>query len=304
LEKEKRSNNVPAFFVKEKKLAEQGDVTVKSERLDRRTLETIEFYDRTADAYDRVRFASEFGAYVNWVQREVLLKLCDIKETKVLLDLGGGTGRFAVEFAKKCRDVINLDSSRSMLRIAKTKAIREKTYQNMHLIIAEGHYLPFRKNSIDISISINVLLHIPDYLGVIREVARVLRSKGCLVANFPNIHSIPVNFIVQILSHGRYVQRPSGKPPHRSRPPRPRKSKRVRRMPRPYVRWFNIKEMCGGYTRAGLKISKIAGCLIMGSPPYPFPKKFLPIARKLNRLFIFLPVKYASAFLFVKGSKL
>ena len=274
-----------------------------SESLDRRTLETIEFYDRTAETYDRARFASEFGAYVNEVQLEVLFELCNIHESKTLLDLGGGTGRFTVEFAKKCRNVINLDSSRSMLMIAKRKAMDEKVYQNIHLVVAEGHYLPLRKNSIDVCISINVLLHIPDYLEVIREVTRVLNPTGCLAANFPNIHSIPVNFIVQVLSHGRYVQQPSRRPPRPPHLPPPRKSRPTRPMPGPYVRWFNIKEMCGGYTKASLKISKIAGCLIFGSPPYPFHKKFLPIARRLNKLFIFLPIKYASAFLFVKGVK-
>lgn len=58
------------------------------------------------------------------VQQEVqyILEQLNVQKEQVILDLGAGTGTFAIEAARQCSKVYAVDISRVMLEYAKKKA--------------------------------------------------------------------------------------------------------------------------------------------------------------------------------------
>jgi SAM-dependent methyltransferase len=98
-------------------------------------------------------------------------------ETPNVLDLGAGEGSFTLPFLELGAKVVAVDISNSQLDALKTKC--------EHL----GHMLEVRCEDIndairdksekfDIIVVNSFLHHVPDYLGMIREVATVLNSHG------------------------------------------------------------------------------------------------------------------------------
>ncbi len=60
--------------------------------------------------------------YRDKTEKNILLKYLEIRPDFLVADLGCGTGRWAIEFARKCRKVIACDISKPLLDIAKAEA--------------------------------------------------------------------------------------------------------------------------------------------------------------------------------------
>src|SRR6266567_2141000 len=82
-----------------------------------------------------------------------------------VLDLGAGTGRFA-SLLHASNPIVALDSSREMLAIAHATA-------PFACVRADGHRLPLRADTMDVTVIVMVLQHLHNYELVLREVARV-----------------------------------------------------------------------------------------------------------------------------------
>ncbi|MBI5099813.1 MAG: methyltransferase domain-containing protein [Nitrospirae bacterium] len=96
-----------------------------------------------------------------------------------ILDVGTGTGKQAFSFAKKGYDVIGIDLSEAMLKVAR----RKNRYGNVKFEAADAVNLPFEDNSFDVS-CVSFALH--DMFLTIREralkeMARVTKTKGTIV---------------------------------------------------------------------------------------------------------------------------
>ena len=242
---------------------------------------TLEFYEEEAEIYDKVRFTSPVGKLADAIQKEIVLKLCDLDDKSLILDVGTGTGRFAIELAKKGAIVIGLDPSKSMIRLAKSKCIQAKVRENMNLVVADAHKLPFKNDSFDRSVSINVLNHIRDYSRVLEEIVRVLKQKGYVIANFPSIQSfcLPIAFFVNFRKRALF--------------------KNV------YARWFTLGEINASLSRVGLRIQNVTGSLVLVSPPFWKKLSFfiVHIMEKVNILFSSSLLKYFSGNVFIKSQK-
>jgi ubiquinone/menaquinone biosynthesis C-methylase UbiE len=83
-----------------------------------------------------------------------------------ILDVGCGNGIFTLRFANAGAHVTGLDYSRHLLS------------QNSHprLICGDATTLPFGDASFEVVFEANVLHHVPDREGVIREMARTSRQ--------------------------------------------------------------------------------------------------------------------------------
>ena len=79
----------------------------------------LKFYEEEALAYDHKRQADAYGSYLWRRQREAVLDLCGELEHQKLLEVGVGTGRFALELAKKKAEVFGLDATGAMLRVTR-----------------------------------------------------------------------------------------------------------------------------------------------------------------------------------------
>lgn len=90
------------------------------------------------------------------------------KVNSLVLDIGCGTGFFTSKFKK----VVGLDVSRNNLLTAK-QLLPEKDF-----VLADATFLPFKQNSFDGSISMEVLEHISDPVETINEIHRCLVKGG------------------------------------------------------------------------------------------------------------------------------
>lgn len=94
-----------------------------------------------------------------------------------ILELGSGCNDM---LSQVCTGLgVASDLSLEMLR-------RRPVRQGIHGVVTAGERLPFRDASFDGLFSINVLEHVADLEGVIRECGRVLRAGGLWLAITPN----------------------------------------------------------------------------------------------------------------------
>ena len=89
-----------------------------------------------------------------------------------LLEIGTGTGRFAMRFP----GAFGLDPAFSALKLARKRGIR--------CVSGVGESLPFRDNVFKTVLIIATLCFVRDPLAVLCEVARVLAPGGIIVAGF------------------------------------------------------------------------------------------------------------------------
>ena len=108
-----------------------------------------------------------------------------------ILDLGCGEGRHSIGAytLHSAVDVIGVVLSHKDIMTA-TKRLDafcepDNTEKSFSLSLANGLALPFANDSFDRVICSEVLEHIPDYRGVLREIDRVLTSNGLLAISVP-----------------------------------------------------------------------------------------------------------------------
>jgi ubiquinone/menaquinone biosynthesis C-methylase UbiE len=108
-----------------------------------------------------------------------------------LLDIGGGTGNFALPLAKAGFRVTLADLSPEMVWRAAAK------FDGM-FVVADGQRLPFRDSAFDSVISVNVLGHMPDWRRALKEARRVLRDDP-LVLKVLTWETVTANWIMSYL---------------------------------------------------------------------------------------------------------
>lgn len=112
-----------------------------------------------------------------------------------VLDVGGGYGRLAAPLAER-HDVTLVDISEEMLDEA-----RERCPPDVELVQADARELPFADGSFDAVLALDLLPHVPDAAGELRELARVARPGGLVL--FDTTNAVPL----WVLAYPRYVDR-------------------------------------------------------------------------------------------------
>lgn len=135
-------------------------------------------YDEIAEWYS----SRKEGSYEFKILLPTILNLLGIIRHKDLLDIGCGPGIYAGELAKRGANVFGIDISRKMLDKARNNT--ETTNTKVELLKADVHLLPFKDESFDIAVLILTILN----AKIIREAARVLKSKGILL--FSDTHPV------------------------------------------------------------------------------------------------------------------
>ena len=101
---------------------------------------------------------------------------------KDALEVGCGTGLILDRVAQFARHARGIDLSAGML--AKAAA------RGLEVVQASATELPIATASVDVAYSFKVLAHIPDITAAMREMARVVRPGGWVLAEFYNARSI------------------------------------------------------------------------------------------------------------------
>lgn len=111
--------------------------------------------------------------------RDKVVDFANLRSGSIVLDIGTGTGKQAFAFAKKGYDVVGVDLSEDMLRIAN----RKNKYENARFQVADASNMPFEDRSFGAS-CVSFALH--DMIPAIREkalreTARVTKQNGTIV---------------------------------------------------------------------------------------------------------------------------
>jgi len=106
--------------------------------------------------------------------------MVEANPTKVVLDLGCGSGSLLRLLSRVFDDVIGLEIDPGYLT-----SIASSHIPNITLLNSDGRKLPFRTESIDTIYSIGVLEHISRVQECIIEAHRVLRKGGSFIIGLP-----------------------------------------------------------------------------------------------------------------------
>jgi ubiquinone/menaquinone biosynthesis C-methylase UbiE len=118
---------------------------------------------------------------------EVIRRCCPAGRSLRLLDLGCGTGRFALPLAARLPgEVVGADSSLAMLTVAAQKQ-RE---QPVAWVNCSAELLPFAPGSFDVVFMSHLLHHVDSPPAAIAECHRVLVADGVLLNRYGAIEQI------------------------------------------------------------------------------------------------------------------
>jgi ubiquinone/menaquinone biosynthesis C-methylase UbiE len=134
-------------------------------------------FDEWPEQYDRW-FTTPTGALVRKYEAELILDLLRPGHGETVLDAGCGTGVFTLDILASGAHVIGLDISLPMLRRSREKAGGGP----LQIVLGDMLHLPFSENVFDRVVSVTALEFIEDGQGAVRELFRVTKRGGCIVA--------------------------------------------------------------------------------------------------------------------------
>lgn len=166
--------------------------------------EIAQMFSEIAHRYDRANHILSLNHDRAW--RRELVRHAAPQPGERLLDLCTGTGDVVIEFARACPDIqiVGLDLSEEMLRIARDKFTQLGLNQRVQLVHGNALELPFAESSFEIATIAFGLRNLPDRAQGLREIYRVLSQGGrVFILEF----SVPQSFLVRLayLPYLRYI---------------------------------------------------------------------------------------------------
>lgn len=112
-----------------------------------------------------------------------------IKNSKVL-DIGCATGEHTKLFVRNNNKVVGIDIIDYR---CKTDFKQRTNYDNFQFVLVrEGEKLPFKDSTFDVVVSLDVIEHIEDDVGFVKEIKRILRHKGTVFVATPNRNRLSI----------------------------------------------------------------------------------------------------------------
>jgi len=144
------------------------------------SFDTKTTWDACGAAFDR--YTSAEDSYSENVERPVIESLLGDLSGASALDLGCGSATYATRLSGRGARVVGVDLSATMLRLAGERA---RTGQvELDLLIADiSKPLPFSSAQFDLVFTATALHYVEDLQSAMREMARVLRPQGRLIAS-------------------------------------------------------------------------------------------------------------------------
>ena len=139
-------------------------------------------YDKLAEEYDATRDSAS--------EQEIQAIAHSLEDSKTILDVGVGTGRFAKPISALGFEVIGVDVSRRMLQKAREKGVDR-------VLLADGYSLPFRDKVFDGAIIIHVLHVVVDWSRVMHEIGRVTSGNVATIINASELENQPAESLVK-----------------------------------------------------------------------------------------------------------
>ena len=134
------------------------------------------------DIENRATYNNRMGKYKTSIESNFLKKY--ITHSQTILDIGGGSGRFAIPFYNEGQKITLIDKDEHALSIL-SKRCPDIQFINNDFI----HWEPKIKNSFDIILSIEVLLYINDWKSYFNKVYDLLKDDGVFIFTATNKYS-------------------------------------------------------------------------------------------------------------------
>ena len=141
-------------------------------------MENRDYYDTFSESYENKR---HFG-YHRFLDDAEFALLKPIIRDRDVLEVGCGTGLILYRIADLARRAAGVDLSPGMLTKARERGLEVQE--------ADASELPFEDATFDVVCSFKVLAHVEAIAKTLREMARVTRPGGKIVAEFYNRHSL------------------------------------------------------------------------------------------------------------------
>ena len=135
-------------------------------------------FDDISPRYDFLNHLLSLGIDIYW--RRKFIRTLNIHDGQTILDVACGTGDIGFEILKQNKiELINIDLSNNMLKIAKKKAIK-KRLKNIQFIKGDAEMLPLENDSVDCLTIAYGFRNISHYEQALEEFYRVLKPGGIL----------------------------------------------------------------------------------------------------------------------------
>ena len=161
---------------------------------DKKVDEEKEYYSLTKKVFDILAPFYDIIAGPFARLRGNVVDFTGAKKGSKILDIATGTGKQAFAYAKRGYDVVGIDLSEGMVKVAN----RKNRYKNAKFQVADATSLPFDENSFDV-VSVSFALHtMPPTIRqeVLKEMARVTKQAGTMVI---------VDFALPLNKIGKYL---------------------------------------------------------------------------------------------------
>jgi ubiquinone/menaquinone biosynthesis C-methylase UbiE len=163
--------------------------------------------------FDRIALVTPDGARYNEHYHHVLLRHLP-SNCHNALEIGCGTGSFARRMAERSQQVLAIDLSPEMVRIARERSAQ---FSNIEFQLADVLALTLPDNSFDCIASIATLHHLP-LRQVLLKMKAALKPRGVLLVldlferaglfdSISNLVAIPVSVGLRLMHHGRLLPR-------------------------------------------------------------------------------------------------
>ncbi len=129
-----------------------------------------------------------YEIFISAGPQDTLVKLADIQDQHIVLDVGGGTGRISQYFLEQAGGMVIADLSLKMLRQAQSKP-------GLIAVNSHSELLPFPANVFDRILMIDALHHVCDQQKTADELWRVLKPGGKIIIEEPDIQKIIVKMV-------------------------------------------------------------------------------------------------------------
>ncbi len=144
-------------------------------------------FNERAQEYDKW-LESPIGSTYDRLAKDAVFSLIDIKEGNLILDLGCGTGNYALALTEKCGRVVAVDASEWMLRLGMRNAKKKGAAIDFKHDYMED--LTFPSDFFDSIVCMNVLEFSSDPEKALSEAFRVLKKNGQLILGVLNKKSM------------------------------------------------------------------------------------------------------------------
>jgi 2-polyprenyl-3-methyl-5-hydroxy-6-metoxy-1,4-benzoquinol methylase len=155
-----------------------------------------EFWDKASKNYDKTEERFE---YIHKKARENTKKY--LKESQIVLDYGCGTGTASCEFASLVKEIVGIDISSEMTRIAKEKSAASK-FDNVNFEKADIFDNRYQNESFDVILAFNMLHTVPTPQSVVQRINDLLKHEGLFISITPCLRqkmSFLVNLQIQLV---------------------------------------------------------------------------------------------------------